>query len=205
VLGRSHARAPGMTGETFLPEPGFTFLHPNDRARWHMAGQGDITPVVDSIVETHGGTGMLWYGEEFEDFILRLQFRMFSMEDNSGVYVRFPDDALHAREPDWERGLEIQIDDRGYDPEARIFGSPLHLTGAVYKRAPATRLASMPVGQWNALEVAARGEVVRVTLNGEEVSFYRTPPELPRRGHVGLQNHHEGSRVQFRWVRIQPL
>jgi hypothetical protein len=195
-----------MTGPTtFQPEPGFTQLHPNDRAQWHMAGQGDITPVADSIVETHGGTGMLWYAEEFEDFILRLQWRMASIEDNSGVYIRFPADALHATEPDWERGLEIQLDDRGFDPEAHTFGSLLHLTGAIYKRAPATRLASLPVGQWNDLEVEARGDRIRVMLNGEEVSTYQAPPELPRRGHLGLQNHHEGSRVQFRWVRVQRL
>lgn len=194
-----------MRDEPFQPEPGFILLHPEDRARWRMAGQGDVVSVGGGVVETAGGTGLLYGDEDFADFILRVEWQATGPEDNSGVFLRFPAGELAASEPDWEKGLEIQIDDRGVDPEAKRTGSPLHLTGAVYKRAPAARLASRPIGQWNAFEIVARGADVRVTLNGEPVSAYTAGPELPRSGRIGLQCHHAGARVRFRRLRIRRL
>ena len=102
--------------------------------------------------------------------------------------------------------VQIQIDDTGKNPNVNppTFGDPLHVTGSVYTLAPATKVASRPLGQWNASEIQAKGNDVTVTLNGQLVTTLKNG-NRPKQGYIGLQNHHFGSRVQFRNIRIQPL
>src|SRR4029079_15176064 len=86
-----------------------------DLSGWRMTGDGGFTP-RDDIVETHGGPGILWYAEEaYEDFVLRVEWRLTSGTDNSSIFLRIPplDNSLHAAIVD---GYEVQIDDRGLDP-----------------------------------------------------------------------------------------
>ncbi|HEX9222633.1 MAG TPA: family 16 glycoside hydrolase [Candidatus Acidoferrales bacterium] len=170
---------------------------------WQMAGRGDFRIVGSDTVESEGGIGLLWYAkQQFSDFVLRVDWRASGLFDNSGVFLRFP--ALGNANPgeDWklavDQGYEIQIDDRGYDPLTNTTGSPTHMTGAVYSLAPAVKLASRPIGEWNTFEISAAGAGITVRLNGELVCEFRGDPARPLRGHIGLQNHHPGSRVQFR-------
>jgi 3-keto-disaccharide hydrolase len=153
---------------------------------------------------------LLWFTEEeFENFLLHVEWRASDITDNSGVFIRFP--ALGNLDPanDWrlavDHGYEIQIDDRGINPDAGTSNDPLHQTGAIYKIAAASHLASKPVGQWNAFDIEARGQEIRVTLNGDLVSQLTGDGSRPAKGHIGLQNHHPGSRVQFRNIQIEPL
>jgi hypothetical protein len=100
----------------------------------------------------------------------------------------------------------VQIDDTGKNPDTNppTFGDALHQTGAIYKLAAATKLASLPVGLWNSFEIEAKGNDLKVTLNGQLVSSLKNGSR-PLKGHIGLQNHHAGSRVQFRNLRIRPI
>src|SRR5204862_8028371 len=130
---------------------------------WQSVGFGRFMELGANIIETIDGIGLLWYTrEQFDNFILRLDWRASSPDDNSGVFIRFP--ALGNTDPanDWklavDQGYEIQIDDRGYDPNMNTTGSPLHMTGAVYQLAQATTLASKPVGQWNTFLSEAIGD-----------------------------------------------
>ena len=170
---------------------------------WQMAGSGRFSVVGSNTVESEGGIGLLWYAkEEFSDFLLTVQWRSINLFDNSGVFLRFP--VLGNQNPaeDWklavDQGYEVQIDDRGFDPNTNATGSPLHTTGAVYQLAPATKLASKPLGEWNTFEIEAIGPGIRVRLNGELVSHLTNNQGRPLKGHIGLQNHHPGSRVHFR-------
>lgn len=181
-----------------------------DLASWKMAGHGSFAVVGDGIIESVGGPGLYWFtGATFSDFALDIDWRIQDRHDNSGVFIRFP--ALGAADPDsdWrvavEQGYEIQIDDRGYDPATKATGSMLHISGAIYRIAPASRLASHEVGAWNHFRVTARGDGVAVSLNDTEVARLGYKVGRPLSGHVGLQNHHDGSRVQFRNLRITPL
>lgn len=192
-------------------EPGFHTLGSGGLDGWQMAGSGAFIELGANIVESAGGIGLLWYTrEQFTNFILRVDWRATKLDDNSGVFLRFP--ALSNSNPatDWQvavdQGYEVQIDDTGKNPDSNpvTFGDPLHLTGAVYKLAPVTTLASRPLGQWNNYEIEARGKNLKVTLNGQLVS-HLTNGNRPLTGHIGLQNHHPGSRVQFRNIRIKPL
>ena len=170
---------------------------------WQMAGSGKFNVVGSNTVESEGGIGLLWYTkEEFADFLLSVQWRSINTFDNSGIFLRFP--ILGSQNPaqDWklavDQGYEVQIDDRGFDPNSNTTGSPLHMTGAVYQLAPATKLASKALGEWNTFEINAAGPDIKVRLNGELVSHLNNNQGRPLKGHIGLQNHHAGSRVQFR-------
>jgi hypothetical protein len=174
-------------------------------AGWRMAGPGGFRWIAaEDAVESFGGSGLLWYAAAgFDDFVLRVEWRITRPEDNSGIFLRCPPLEDDPR-PAIEQGYEVQIDDRGLDPETGQFGSALHLTGAIYRLAPATGRLSRPVGAWNDFEVTARGPVIVVRLNGTEVSRLEGASREPL-GHVGLQNHHDASAVQFRRLGIMCL
>lgn len=174
-----------------------------DLTGWRMTGAGGFTAKED-WVESFGGPGILWYTrEEFDDFVLRLRWRLSDGQDNSGVFIRMPPLPLDIQRV-LEEGYEIQIDDRGFDPVAETLDSPMHRTGAVYGLAPAMANASGPVGTWNDFEIAAQGPLIEVTLN--DVPVARVAHGRRRvRGYIGLQAHHEGSRVQFQLCEIRRL
>jgi Domain of Unknown Function (DUF1080) len=176
----------------------------SDLAGWRMAGVGGFRQLEDGAVESCGGPGLFWYAHEvFEDFTLSVEWRISKPEDNSGVFLRFPP-LTDSPQPAIERGYEVQIDDRGFDPKRQILGSALHLTGAIYEMAPAVRQCSRPIGEWNLFEIAARGATLAVKLNSEDVSFLENASRESR-GHIGLQNHGESSAVQFRDLRVAPV
>lgn len=192
-------------------ETAFRRLGSGGLSGWQMAGLGGFMELGANIIESVGGIGLLWYTrEQFADFVLRVDWRASAPDDNSGVFIRFP--ALGNADPsnDWklavDQGYEIQIDDTGRNPDAtpNTLGDPLHITGAIYKLAPASSVASRPVGQWNSYEITAKGTTIMVVLNGQKVSTLINANRSPK-GYIGLQNHHPGSRVQFRNLRIQTL
>jgi choline dehydrogenase-like flavoprotein len=191
-------------------QPGFRPVGNGSLTGWQMAGSGGFTELGANIIESAGGIGLLWFtGEEFDNFLLHVEWRASDITDNSGVFVRFP--ALGSSDPanDWrlavDQGYEIQIDDRGINPDTGASNDPLHQTGAIYQIAAASHLASNSIGQWNAFDIEARGQEIRVTLNGDLVSQLTGDGSRPTKGHIGLQNHHPGSRVQFRNIQIEPL
>jgi hypothetical protein len=209
ALARRTARA--IVTRSLSVEAGFVPIGTGGLAGWTMSGSGGFLELGGNIIESFGGIGLLWFTKtEFADFILRVEWRASNADDNSGVFIRFP--VLGNADPanDWKlattNGYEIQIDDTGKNPDVNppVFNDPLHTTGAVYKLANATSLASRPVGQWNTYEIEARGNNIKVTLNGTPVSELKKG-DRPMKGHIGLQNHHSGSRVQFRHLRIKEL
>ena len=170
---------------------------------WRMTGAGGFSARED-FIESFGGPGLLWYAaEEFSDFVLRVRWRLSGGHDNSGVFVRIPALASDIQ-PAIDSGYEIQIDDRGFDPETEALDSPLHRSGAIYGLAPAIANASGPVGTWNDFEIAAQGPAIEVTLNDVPVARLEHGPRRPA-GHIALQAHHDGSRVQFQVCDIRRL
>lgn len=170
-------------------------------AGWKMAGRGGFRPVDDAI-ESHGGPGLLWYAAQiYENFVLRIEWRAMPGDANSGVFIRCPPLADEPQ-PAIDRGYEIQIDDCGVDPEHGKTFSPLHITGAIYKLAPARIVASRGVALWNEMEITARGGTIEVVLNDEIVSRTTSASREPR-GHIALQAHHDGSCVQFRDLQVR--
>jgi hypothetical protein len=161
---------------------------------WKMAGEGRFVIVEsDAALKSEGGMGLLWYSENiYKNFILKLEWKVSDEDDNSGVFVRFPnpDDNpnIAVRE-----GYEIQIDDRG--------GNPIHQTGAIYDFAAPSKVVSKPPGQWNTMEIQTQYQSYTVIINGQKVTEF-TGDRLTE-GYIGLQAHDDKSKVSFRNIMIK--
>ena len=171
--------------------------------------------VVDGALEATPGTGLglLWHETAMPpDYVLRLQWKRFRHEANSGVLLRFPDIRSKGyRNTAWVAshfGYEVQIDELGA-PD----GSDRFRTGAVYGEAAQTfsLRAARPAGEWNDYEIRVQGNRFTVLLNGVQVTDFVNAD--PGRGQpsaagaptfVGLQIH-PGSRMAFRNVEYRAL
>jgi hypothetical protein len=180
-----------------------------DMSGWEGAGEPaeKCWQVRDGLLLCSGAPGpWLRSRDEFADFNLRFEYQV-SANGNSGVYVRVPADGNHHRENEQAppAGFEVQVLDDA---------APIHkdlkdyqYSASVYDIAGATRRVSKPAGQWNTLEINARGQRISVTHNGvvvvdlEEERF----PLIKLRqtkGFLGLQNH--STLVTFRNLRVGP-
>ena len=172
---------------------------------WHC--DPEIWKVEDGILQCTGTRGpWLRSKEQYDDFNLRFEYQV-SPEGNSGVYVRVPSDGNHHRENDNAppAGFEVQILDDAAPKYKDL--KDYQFSGSVYDIAGATRRVSKPAGQWNTLEINARGQRIAITHNGvvvvdlDEDKF----PLIKLRqtkGFLGLQNH--STLVKFRKLRIGP-
>ncbi|TNC21508.1 DUF1080 domain-containing protein [Georgenia sp. 311] len=167
---------------------------------WRTAGPGGFEVGEDCSVRTVGGMGLLWFPEELADYRLTVEWRA-SGDDNSGVFVGFPDPG----DDPWvavRQGYEIQIDPTD---------APDRTTGAVYgfqgADVVARDAALAAPGEWNTLDVVVQDPRITVSLNGAVVTeFVSTDPARDlSSGHVGLQNHGDDDEVHFRSVVLTPL
>ena len=145
-------------------------------------------PVI--IARPGSDIGLLFFtAKVYSDFELRLQFRLDSRQDNSGVFVRFRNPRLPV--PDRydpsilfpynnqalvgvDTGFEVQIDET-----ARPDGADKHRTGAIYNIPTEpnavggqkyNRPAPLRVGAWNEYEIEVIDQTYKVRLNGEGTS-----------------------------------
>jgi hypothetical protein len=180
-----------------------------DLAGWEGAGQPaeKCWQVRDGWLECTGASGpWLRSIEEFGDFNLRFEYQV-APEGNSGVYVRVPADGNHHREDDQAppAGFEVQILDDAAPKYKDL--KDYQFSGSVYDIAGATSHISKPAGEWNTLEIDARGQQIVVTHNGVVVVDL-TGEKFPLiklrqiKGFLGLQNH--STLVKFRNLRVGP-
>ncbi|MFL1429572.1 MULTISPECIES: ThuA domain-containing protein [unclassified Nocardiopsis] len=172
---------------------------------WSMAGPGGFEVVADPdgdgcALESSGGMGLLWHEDALGSYRLKVDFLTPRENDNSGVFVGFPDPG----DDPWvavDEGYEIQI-----DPFGAPSGDPLTQTGAVYGFQAASAHPAV-VGEWNTLEIEVDDPVIRVWVNGEQVNEFEStdPARDLSSGYVGLQNHGDADRVLLRDVRVRDL
>ncbi|MEM8780685.1 MAG: family 16 glycoside hydrolase [Cyanobacteria bacterium P01_G01_bin.49] len=224
-----------FTSAEFTPsESGFETLYNGDFAAdgWEVisGGSGNFFDIPDQLYPVLGAglgnqtvsLGVLRYTRRtYQDFILKLDWKAFDIEANSGIFLRMPE-PTGLTDQFYDSTIEVQIDEQGFDFSNNIYGSPLHKTGAVYEVFPAQRWAAKVIpprnaGQssyWNTYEIKVQGDEIEVKLNGLLVSQGKFPNLLPfeapsngqtkrTEGYIGLQCHTEV--VQFRNIRIQAL
>jgi hypothetical protein len=178
-----------------------------DFTGWKHVGPGEFS-IDDGLLHTHGGMGLLWYEpQKFGNTTIRVVFKTTGPSDNSGVYIRLPE-----QPPDpWygvHNGYEVQIDGAGDD---------WHCTGAIYSLSKATERAQKQGGEWNTMDIVLQGQRTTVFLNGRKVNeFTGDQPVPPRKqwyepvrgprpdsGYIGLQNHDGRSNVYFKEIAVK--
>jgi hypothetical protein len=194
----------------WAPEPGFKPIFDGKTLDgWRLVrGRGRGYVVEDgNLVCPRDGGGNLFTEAEYDDFILRLEWRLWEGGNNGiGIRAPFEGDAAYV-------GMEIQVLDDNGPMYANL--KPGQYTGSVYDVAPAKRGFVKPTGEWNSFEIHAEKRIIRVTLNGElitdaDLSKVTDPAVLAKHpgiqrtsGHIGLLGH--GTRVEFRKLRVKTL
>ena len=192
-------------------EPGFHALfNGKNLDGWMLVGGKGRGYVVENgiLVCPADGGGNLLTERQFDNFVLRFEFRM-EPGGNNGVGIRTPKqgDAAYV-------GMEIQILDH---KDARYAGKlrPAQHHGSVYDVIPASKDNLKPAGEWNSEEITANGPRIEVRLNGElitngDLSTITDPEVLAKHpgirrpiGHLGFLGH--GTRVEFRNIQIKEI
>lgn len=204
--------APSAPGQS--TEAGFTPLFDGTTLDgWTVVGQrGEGYAVKDGVIYcAKGGGGKLLTDKQYDNFVLRFEFKMPPEGANNGLGIRTPKegDAAYV-------GMELQI----LDEKAALAGKWGTLRenqyhGSVYDVLPAKKGAMKPAGEWNSQEVTARGSRITVVLNGETILDEDlskvTDPEVLKKhpglknttGHIGFLGHNDY--IEFRNIRIKEL
>jgi hypothetical protein len=149
---------------------------------------------------------------KFGDFVLALDFKV-SKGCNSGVFFRMAD----PKDP-VQSGFEIQLLD-----SAGKASVGKHDSGSLYDAVEPSKNAAKPAGEWQHMEITAKGSAIVVALNGEKVvdadldrwteagknpdgtknKYKKAWKEMAREGYVGVQDHNHD--VWFKNIKIKPL
>ncbi len=164
-----------------------------------------------AIVCKKGKGGDLLTQEEYENFVLRFEFKL-PPGGNNGIAIRSPLGGHSARD-----GLELQvIDSDGYNaahPKGQL--KPYQYHGSLYHCVGAKPGFLRPAGEWNFQEIEVRGQTIQVTLNGTKIldvdidKFDRSQIEsIPkgldnRKGHIGFAGHNDP--VAYRSFKVKRL
>ncbi len=212
-----------------FPHPGFKAIFDGTSLQhWRMAPVKDQSPLhntgtfklINGTMVTEAGTilGLDWYTEPTPpNFDLILEWKCERTDDNSGVFVRFPDPEHGPFQNDNPAEIGVAY---GFEIQINNTGQPaIHTTGAIYDLAAPTHADNLPLsptGQWNQFEIKVLGQRYTVTLNGVPVTDFtfqvgsdkKHPerglpgtPDLPR--FIGLQTHN--GHIAFRNIEIKAL
>jgi hypothetical protein len=173
------------------------------------AGPLDNYKVVDgTIMCKEGKGGTIYTNEVYEDFVVRLEFKL-PPGGNNGLAIRYPGSGDTA----YAGMTELQVLDNTAEKYARLDKRQYH--GSAYGMAAAHRGYLRPVGEWNYQEVTVKGTTIKVELNGSVIldadlstvsDFMANSPHPGKdlkEGHFGFAGHSDP--VQFRNVRIKKL
>ncbi|MBC8868772.1 MAG: DUF1080 domain-containing protein [Planctomycetes bacterium] len=161
-----------------------------------------------SIVCQPGKGGVLFTEEQYEDFVVRLEFKL-PPGGNNGLAIRYPGEGRAS----YDGMTELQVIDDTAEKYAKL--DPRQFHGSIYGMVPAHRGYLRPVGQWNYQEVTVRGSTITVELNGtvivdadvSQITEYmgdRPHPGKDRTsGHFGFAGHRDP--VMFRNIAIKRL
>lgn len=205
--------------------PGFNLIFDGvSTARWQMStiknqpGRDDPGRfhVIDGGLESAPGTdlGLFYTKIDFANYILKLEWLTWRGDDNSGIFLRFPDPNSKGYDNTAfvgvDFGFEIQIDalGRGSPPPGQNVDKKFRTTGAIYNIAEQNLDESVVArgpGQWNEFEIRVKDNHFTVFLNGQQkTDLVNNDPnrgEPAASGFIGLQTH--TGHVLFRNIQIK--
>jgi hypothetical protein len=164
-----------------------------------------VWSVEDGVLVCQGKpTGYIRTVKEYENYKLSLEWRWpeGATRGNSGVLV-------HTTTPNalgqWPKSIEVQLA-MGNAGDFWVIGTTLEVPDLEKRRKDRRHLnltddSEKPAGEWNKMEITARGDELIVHVNGDLVN-HATKCSVTR-GAITLQS--EGAPVQFRNIYLTPL
>ncbi len=160
----------------------------------------------DELVCSGAPRGYLVLTEDIGDYTLSFEWKWDNEEGgNSGVLLH----ALPATSGfrTWPSSVEVQLQHGmagdfyaigqlpGFVGEGSMFVAP----GVPVTRLDRKQTNEKPIGEWNAMELRAEGDVITVIVNGETVN--EITKVKPAKGAIALQS--EGSPIRFRKIELK--
>ncbi len=157
-------------------------------------------------------TGAMRTEKQYENFELELEWRHLKPGGNAGVFIW--SSPLAAPGVPFLRSVEVQVLDHGYNAEGKnkwytTHGDVFPIHGSTMKpfgrsngqRSFPSEERSKPSPEWNHYRIVANDGVLRLSVNGKEVSGGEDCNW--RKGYIGLES--EGSPTEFRHIRVKEL
>lgn len=186
-----------VLGASLTPDHGWTDLLADGLEGFEARGTSEGYAVDGGVLAIPAnGSGALATRASYGDFELCLDYTLAAVA-NSGLYLR---GARDGGNPSYQ-GYEVQIiDDEGWEAAKQAPLLDYQKTAGLYAiSGPVNPKPLRGPGEWNRLEVRARGRELSVALNGLIVqhldlsSVEADPPiaERPTSGFLGLQRYGE--------------
>ncbi len=150
--------------------------------------EGSGWSVVDGAITGQGPTTHLFSPNTYTNLEFKAECRL-NHSGNSGMYIRtrwgksFP------------RGYEAQVENTSPDPQR---------TGSLYGFHP-VREQLVADDTWWTQEVIAIGNRIIIKVNGKIVTDFVDKKNTYKRGYLALQQHNDGSIVNFRNLQVKRL
>lgn len=161
------------------------------------------------IISTGVPTGVMRTTRMYENFELELEWKHVQPKGNAGLFVW--SDAVTAPGVPFTRSIEVQILDGLNTETYTSHGDIFSIHGATLKPDRPHPAGSMrclpserrckPAGEWNHYKVVCRDGVIKLAVNGKEVSGGSGCS--PRKGYICLES--EGTECHFRNIKIREL
>lgn len=154
---------------------------------WKAHSEADWKVVDGAIVVTSGKPGLLCTSVQFDNYVLKADFRA-AKGTNSGIFLRT------AQVPAMQ-----DITTKCYELNIAPPDNPFP-TGSLVGRKKYAEAGESD--QWRTLEATVDGPKVVIKLDGQEVLSYDDPKPAPR-GYIGLQLN--SGKCEFKNIKLQPL
>lgn len=137
---------PGTAGKAWTLQDGVLYFDPSNKKDGKIMDGGNLV-----------------YNEEFENFHLKMEWKI-SEGGNSGIMFYVKEDPAF-NEP-YFTGPEMQVLDNEKHPDGKIIK---HRAGDLYDLVSCTKETVKPVGEWNMVEIISNNGQLDFFLNGEKV------------------------------------
>ena len=170
----------------------------------------DVWQIEDKVLVCKGTPlGYLYTKKDYHDFRLKLEWRWppEKKPGKGGILIR-----MTGPHKIWPKSLEAQINAGdagdfwgldGYElsGDAARIRTLNHDTFGKLTNLKKTQTLEKPAGQWNTYEIVAQGEIVTLTINGEEVNRATRCTAEP--GKICLTS--EGDEIHFRNISLEVI
>ncbi len=155
---------------------------------WKTFDPGHWTVDKDGVIVGQGSRSHLFSPESYRNLEFKAEAKL-NNKGNSGMYFRA------KLGPGWPDGYEAQVENTSSDPQR---------TGSLYNRAKMLEQIIQDDSWWTQ-HIIAIGNRVIIKVNDKIVVDFIDEKRSFTEGHVALQQHNDGSIVQFRNVVVKPL